>query len=160
MRSLLPALLLGATVSLACAAEGPNTGGITVVRPWARATPGGATTGVVYLEIEAAAGASDRLVSVETVAAGRAELHTHVMEGDVMKMRPLAAIELKPGGSVTLSPHGDHIMLLDLKGPLKEGDHLPLKLRFETSVSIEVDVPVAGIGATAPANGDNGTHQH
>ena len=102
--------------------------------------------------IETAAGVSDQLVAIETPAAGRAELHTHVMEGDVMKMRQLAGIDLAPGAKVTLGPHGDHIMLLDLKGPLKQGDHLELRLVFKSAGSIAVDVPVAGIGAQGPAD--------
>ena len=155
--SLLAALLAAALPMTPAVADDPAAPGVTVAHAWARATPGGSTVGVAYLEITAASGVSDRLVGVETPAAARAEIHTHLMEDGVMKMRHVETIALKPGGKALLAPHGDHIMLMDLKAPLKEGDHIKLKLMFETAGAIDVEADVAAIGATAPA-GDGGEH--
>ena len=127
-----------------------TAGGITVAHPWMRATPGGATNGVAYLEIKADAGVQDRLLSASTPIAARAELHSHMMDGDVMRMRRLDDIAVLPGGSILLEPHGAHIMLMDLNAPLKEGDLVRLTLTFEQAGPIAVDATVEPIGATGP----------
>src|SRR5690606_10830983 len=77
-----------------------------------------------------------------------AELHTHIKDGEVMRMRPVEAIEVPAGGSVTLKPGGDHVMLMSLRAPLKEGETFPLTLIFEHRGSREVDVTVKSVGAT------------
>jgi len=127
-----------------------SKGGITVAHPWSRATPGGSTIGAVFMEIKAAEGVADRLISATTPVAGRVEIHTHVHEGGVMKMRQVEAIALKAGSSALLKPKGDHVMLYDLKAPLKEGDLLPLTLVFEKAGRIEVQATVEPVGAMGP----------
>ena len=139
----------------ACQAHEVTTEGVTVAHPWARATPGGVTNGVAYLEIREAEGTDDRLLSVSSPVAGRAELHTHIMDGDVMRMRRIDGVTLKPGGSVVLTPHGDHVMLMDLKQPLKEGDLVKLTLTFEKAGPVEVEATVEPIGATGPHGFDH-----
>lgn len=124
--------------------------GVTVAHPWARATPGGAKVGGAYLEIKAAAGKSDRLVGARSPAAGAVEIHNHINEGGIVKMRRIDAIALKPGASLILKPGGYHLMLTDLKAPLKEGDLLKLTLVFEKAGDIEVEATVEPIGATGP----------
>ena len=98
-------LMLTAAVPLALAHEAGNAG-VTVAHPWARATPGGATNGVAYLEIKTADGVSDRLIGASSPVAGRAEIHTHLMDGDVMRMRRVEAVDLKSGQSIVFGPHG------------------------------------------------------
>jgi copper(I)-binding protein len=76
------------------------------------------------------------------------ELHEMKMDGDVMRMRQVAAVDVPAGGSVALEPGGLHVMLLGLKAPLKEGDRFPMTLRFEKAgeVKVEVHVEAAGVG--------------
>jgi copper(I)-binding protein len=145
-----------------------TAGGITVAHPWARATPGGAKVGGAYLEIKAAAGTSDRLLAVKTPAAGSAELHNHIMEKGIARMRRVDAIAVPAGKSVVLKPGGYHLMLGDLKAPLKEGDLLKLTLVFEKAGEIEVEATVEPLGAMGPHGFDrqpgapaaSGAHKH
>ena len=124
--------------------------GVTVAHPWARATPGGSKTGAAYLEVKTDAQTADRLIGASSSVSGRAEIHTHIMDGDVMKMRRVDAIEVKPGSSVVLGPGGDHLMLMDLKAPLKEGDVVKITLTFEKAGPIDVEATVEPIGAKGP----------
>jgi hypothetical protein len=103
--------------------------------------------------------AADRLVSAGTPVADTTELHTTVRDGDVMRMRPVAGIDLPAGRPVALSPGGLHVMLLGLRAPLKEGETIPLTLTFERAGTIEVRVPVARAGATG-GMGNTGGHPH
>src|SRR5208282_3851749 len=89
-----------------------QTGSVEVTNAWARATPGKAANGAAYLTLVAPT--PDRLTGASTPVAKKAELHTMTMEGGIMKMRPLAGIDLPAGQPVTLQPGAMHIMLLDL----------------------------------------------
>ena len=124
-----------------------------MVAPWARATPGGAKVGGAYLELKAAAGAGDRLVSASSTAAGTVEIHEHANEGGVMKMRRIDGLAVPAGGSVVLKPGGYHLMLMDLKQPLKQGDKLQLTLTFEKAGALSVEGPVAPLGAAIVNSG-------
>lgn len=150
MRLTLAAAILSAIqFTISAAAHEVTKAGVTVAHPWVRATPGGATNGVAYLEIKLDQGATDRLISASSPAAGRAEVHTHVMDGDVMRMRRVEVLELKTG-SVIFKPLGNHLMLMDLAAPLKEGDLVKLTLVFEKAGPIEVEATVEPIGANGP----------
>ena len=87
-------------------------------------------------------------MAATTAVAKSVELHTMSMEGDVMKMRQLDAIELPKGAMVELKPGGLHLMLMGLKAPLKAGDTFPMTLRFEKAgevvVTVKVEAPQAG----------------
>lgn len=124
--------------------------GVSVIHPWVRATPGGSSISAAFLEIKSADGVSDRLVGAKSTVAGRVELHTHIHEGDIMKMRRVDSIAVPPGTSVVLKPSGDHVMLFDLKGPLKEGDPFKLTLVFEKAGEIEVEGYIEPVGAMGP----------
>ena len=162
------ACLSAATMS--AAAHEASNAGVTVAHPWARATPGGVKNGAAYLEIKTAAGVTDRLISASSPVAGRVEIHTHIKDGDVMRMRRVDDIALKPESSVVLQPHGDHVMLMDLKAPLKEGDLLKMTLTFEKAGPLEVEATVEPIGAMGPHGMahqpghepamDHGAHKH
>ena len=122
--------------------------GIHVAQAWARATPGAATTGAVYLTVSNSGPAADMLTAVTTPAAEKAELHETKMANGVMEMRPVAELPIAPGQSVTLDPaSGYHIMLIGLRAPLKEGDHLTLTLTFQHAGVQQVTAMVAKIGA-------------
>ena len=143
-------LALAAALFVATASASAQTGSVSVISPWARATPAGAAAAAIYLTLEAHT--ADKLVSVSTPAAKQAELHTMSMEGGVMKMRALPnGIDLPAGEKVTLKPGGMHIMLTGLTGPLKEGENVPLTLNFAKSAAQQVSVPVQKVGAMEPA---------
>ena len=72
------------------------------------------------------------------------------MQGGVMKMRSLAAIDLPAGQAVVLKPGATHIMLMGLKQPLRAGESFPLTLEFEKAGKREVNVTVEKAGATGP----------
>jgi hypothetical protein len=137
------ACLLVASTALA------QTGQLEVSNAWARATPAKAENGVAYLTIRSPA--PDRLVSVSSPVAKKAELHTMEMAGMVMKMRPLVGLDIPAGQPVTLKPGGEHIMLMGLGGPLQEGQSFPLTLSFEKAGTREVSVAVEKPGAAGPA---------
>ncbi len=131
-------------------AQERSSNGVTITQPWVRATPGGSTLTAGFMEIKTAAGVSDKLVAASSPVAGRVEVHTHIKEGDVMKMRRLESVELKPGETRVLAPSGDHVMLFDLKAPLKVGDVVKLTLTFEKAGPVEVEAKVEPIGAMGP----------
>jgi hypothetical protein len=119
---------------------------IAVANAWAR--PAGlGETAAVYLEIDNSGQSPDRLTGVETEAAANADIHDEQMEGEVMRMRRVAAIDLVPGKPVAFAPGRDHIMLFDLKRKLAEGDSFPLTLVFDKSGRLAVQVRVSNQGA-------------
>jgi copper(I)-binding protein len=113
-----------------------------------RATPGGSTITAAFMEIKAEA--ADKLISAVSSVAGRVEVHTHIMDGNVMKMRRVDALDIKAGEARILKPMSDHIMLFDLKAPLKEGELVKLTLTFEKAGPIEVEATVEPVGANGP----------
>jgi copper(I)-binding protein len=140
---------------------------IRVEAPWARSTPPSARTAAAYMTLVNTGAEPDRLVSASSPVAGEAELHRSSNENGVMKMSPAGAIELPPGAPVVLSPGALHVMMMDMKMPLVDGQDFPLTLVFEKAGKVEVAVRVqrtAPSGATAmpgggpvilsPGNGD------
>jgi copper(I)-binding protein len=159
-RRLLPCLLVLAVVAAVPArAEDYRVGDIRIERPWARATPGNARIGAAYFTLEDVGPSPDRLIRVETPVAAAVELHTHMMHDNVMQMRPVGAIEVHPGTPTVLQPGGLHVMLVDLKAPLKEGDQFPLTLQFERAGRIEIRVPIERAGARGPHGGETPIHR-
>lgn len=151
-----------ATVALSASAFAHEytVGDIRVDRPWARPTVAAQTAGAIYLSIENRGKNSDQLVSVSSPASKNAEIHSMSMQDNVMKMREVPNIEIKPAERLVMnSGHGYHIMLVGLKQPLKIGDSLPLTLHFKNAGSIKIKVSVEdkqGGNAAMP----NSAHQH
>lgn len=149
-----PRAVLGALAGLALAVPvlpAPAGAGEVIVRaPWARLTPGPAPNGAVFFTIESRGAEPDRLVAAETPVAARAALHRHVMEGGVMRMRPVAAVEVAPGAPTVLAPGGLHVMLTGLTRPLAVGETFPLTLTFERAGLVEIQVEVRPLGAMGP----------
>lgn len=134
------ALLFGAGTAFAETA-------VKIDGAFARPTIGQQRTSAAYMTIKSAAGA-DRLLRVTSPLAAKVELHNHIKDGDVMRMREVPSIDVPAGGAATLAPGGLHIMLLELKQPLKTGESIPLTLEFEKAGKVEVAAPVqAGGGA-------------
>lgn len=119
----------------------PATAEVTVENSWARATPPGARTGAVYLNLSND-GPEDALVGAVTDVAERAELHTHVHADGMMRMEPVASIAIPAGGTAALKPHGDHLMLVGLREALVAGETLVVELRFQSGATLTLDIPV------------------
>ncbi len=124
---------------------------------WARPTVPGQAAGGGFLRITGGATA-DRLVSASAGVSRTVELHTMVMEGDVMRMREIGAIDVPAGKTVELRPGGLHVMFIGLHEPLKVGDSFPLTLRFEKAGEVKVDMKVM-TQAGGPAM-PMGNHKH
>ena len=103
---------------------------ISVSDVWARVTMPGQAVGGAYMQIQSDADA--RLLSVSSPVSARVEMHEMKMDGDVMRMRELKAIDLPKGKTVSLEPGGFHLMLMKLKKPIATGDSVPLTLVVES----------------------------
>ncbi|AUH53709.1 hypothetical protein CXB49_19765 [Chromobacterium sp. ATCC 53434] len=137
------AALFALCLSGLAAAHSFQLGSIHIGHPWSRAMPIASPTGGVYLSLENQGKGADRLVSASTPRAASAELHTHVNDNGVMRMRKVeGGVEIAPGQTVKFAPGSYHVMLVGLKQPLKAGDRFPLTLNFEKAGSIVVDVVV------------------
>lgn len=135
--------------------------GISLSGAWARATPGGARIGAAFLEISAAAGIEDKLIGASSPIAQSVELHDHIRDGGIVKMRRIDVIPIATGKNVTLKPGGLHLMLMDLKAGLKEGDEFDIILTFEKAGAIKIRVPIQKIGAmSGPPAGSAPGMQH
>lgn len=117
---------------------------VSVTDPWIRATvPAQKATGA-FMQLKAAKAA--RLVAASTPAAGRVEIHQMEMQGQTMRMHAVDGIDLPAGQPVNLASGGYHIMLLDLKRQMKEGEQVPMTLTLQGAdgkrESVNLDVPV------------------
>lgn len=124
---------------------------VTVTDAWVRATvPGQSGTGG-FMKLTAQ-GESIILQGFSSPAAGTAELHEMAMDGDVMRMRPIASLPLPQGRTVELKPGGHHLMLMGLKAPLKAGTQVPVRLIYKdaTGKTVEQAVQLPVLSA-APA---------
>lgn len=151
-------LLAADDTSKTNATHGSAIGAIRVVDPWARASAGMATAGAAYMTLENTGSTADRLIAAESPAASTVELHTHIVEGDIMRMRPVEQIDLPPGETVMLEPGGHHVMLIGLSAPLEIGESFPLTLTFSAAGTTTVEVTIRQPGATGPDGGDAGGH--
>ena len=143
------------------AATAYKVGSLTIEAPWARATPGGAKVAGGFMKITNTGKEPDRLIGGSVPIAGRFEMHEMAVDGGVMKMRPLSkGLEIKPGETVELKPGGYHLMFLDLKSGLKEGETVKGTLVFEKAGKVEVEYKVGPIGGGAPNAGSGGGHSH
>lgn len=151
--TLFGALLVVACVVFSCPqlrADDEAKSSLSVTTPWARATPGGVKIGAAYLKVTSKSTVHDRLVGAASPRAGRVELHSHIVEEGVMKMRKVDGFDVGADSPLVLAPGGNHIMLFDLKAPLKVGEMLPLTLTFERAGDVSVEAKVAPIGAQGP----------
>jgi copper(I)-binding protein len=117
--------------------------------PFSRATPPGAKVAGAFMAIANQGKDPDRLINVASPAAGLVQIHEMAVDGGIMKMRAVQGVDLKPGATTELRPGGFHVMLEGLKQPLKQGDNIPLTLTFEKAGSIDVQLIVEAMGATA-----------
>ncbi len=150
--SLFAAGLLFSAGVLAAAADN-----IAVQDPYVRLAPPNAPATGAFMVIKNNGDKDVKVVKADNTATKVTELHTHLNEGGVMKMRPVPAIEVKAKGEAVLKPGGLHIMLIDLKAPMKEGDMVPITLTFDDGSSKRVDAKVVRpMAAPMPM----GEHKH
>lgn len=117
-------------------------GSLAVDQAWARESPPTVTNGAAFMTITNRGTSTDRLMSADAEVSERVELHTHLMDQGVMRMRQVDSIELKPGEVTELKPGGLHVMFIGLKAPFKAGQQVPVTLRFERGGNLEIEVPV------------------
>ena len=148
MKSVIVVLAVFAVFSVTApvAAGEYRLGALVGEKFWARATPGVARNGAAYVTIGNRGRDADRLIAVSSPAAARAALHSHAMEASIIKMRPVAAVEVAPGAVTAMKPGGLHIMLKGLTAPLVEGGSFPLTLTFERAGTLTLKVTVMKIG--------------
>lgn len=133
-----------------------HIGALMIGHPYARATAPGQTAAGAYLSIENTGKTADSLLSIRSPIATSAELHTMSMDGNVMKMREVDSITVKPTEKIAMQPGGGyHIMLMGLSQALKNGDKFPLFLKFKNAGEIEVSVYVQALD-----KGSETEHQH
>ncbi len=148
-------LLWSVAVLVAGAAQAHDfkAGDLRIDHPYATPTRPGLSTGAVYFRgIRNTGAVADRLLSASTPAAGRIEIHHMQMQGEVMRMRAVPALDIPADATVAMKhgmPDGHHLMLLDLKAPLKDGDRFPVTLTFEKAgvhtVQVWVQTPRTGM---------------
>ena len=138
-------LTIGAVLSLAVAAMASD---VMVMDAYARAsaTPA-AKAGAVYLTIMNHGNEPDRLIGISSEIARAAQIHETTEEDGVASMQPVDELEIAAHSEQALAPGGLHVMLFDLRKPLKEGSHFKITLQFERNGSVVVDVPVGGVAA-------------
>ena len=131
-----------------------KAGSLEVSEGTTKAMLPGQPVGGGYVTIKNTGDSDDKLIGVESSAAGRAEIHEMAMVNDVMKMRKLDdGIVIPAGQTVELKPGGLHMMFFDVKKPFAEGDKVPVTLIFEKAGKVEV------VLSTGAAKG-GGDHQH
>ena len=150
--SLLAAGLLFSVGVLAGAADN-----VSVQDPYVRLAPPNAAATGAFMVIRNNGDKDVKVVKADNPVSKATELHTHLNEGGVMKMRPVAAIEIKAKGEAVLKPGGLHVMLIDLKAAMQEGDSVPITLTFGDGSSKQVDAKVV---RSSPAPGPVQQKQH
>lgn len=141
-----------------------KAGDLVIDAPWSRATPGGAKVAGGYLKITNTGKQSDKLIGGSIPAAGVVEVHEMATVNNVMQMRRIDGLEIKPGQSVELKPGGYHLMFMQLKEGLTAGQTIKGTLVFEKAGTVNVEFFVAPVGAAsrdakAPAK-TGGGHAH
>jgi copper(I)-binding protein len=125
---------------------------VQVEKPWTRATAPGANVAGGYMLIRNQGATGDRLVGASSPASAKVEMHVHINDNGVMKMREVRGYDVPAKGSFELKPGGAHLMFMDIKRPFKEGEKLPVKLKFEKAGEVDAEFQVGGLGgAAAPA---------
>mgnify|MGYP001603215825 CR=1 FL=1 len=120
----------------------PLSAQVAIEKPWARATAPGANVAGGYMIIRNSGAAADRLVSASSPASAKVELHVHLNDNGVMKMREVPGYDVPAKGVFELKPGGAHLMFVDIKRPFKEGGKVPVKLKFEKAGEVNAEFHV------------------
>jgi copper(I)-binding protein len=130
----------------------PALAQVSIDQPWMRATPPGAKVAGGYMMVTNKGSTPDRLVGAASPVADRVELHVHMHEGGVMKMKQVPGFDIPAGGKFVLKPGGAHLMFVDIKRPIKEGEKIPVTLKFEKAGEVKAEYSVSGLGAMGPGD--------
>jgi copper(I)-binding protein len=125
-------------------------GNLEIERPWARATPPGASVAGGFASVRNRGGDADKLIGASSPAADRVELHVMSMQNGVMRMRQVPSFAVPAHGELALKPGGNHLMFFGLKQRFAPGEKVPVKLRFQKAGEVEVQLDVGAMGASAP----------
>ncbi|WP_306224457.1 copper chaperone PCu(A)C [Bosea beijingensis] len=140
-------------------AQDYTVGSLKIDHPWARATPPAAKVGGGYLKIVNSGTTPDRLLGGSTEASARLEIHESSLVDGIARMREKTdGVAVGAGETVELKPNAIHLMLVDLKAPLKQGEKIQATLRFEKAGPVDVEFQIQGIGAQPQASTDHATH--
>ena len=120
----------------------PALAQIEIENAWTRATPPGAETAAGYLTIRNKSSSPDHLIRAASPLAARVEMHVHLHDGDVMRMRQVQGYDIPARGSLELTPGVAHLMFVDIKRPFKQGEQIPVTLRFERAGEMKVELRV------------------
>jgi copper(I)-binding protein len=154
--SLATLAIAGLTAIAAPASAAGVADQISVVDPYVRMAPPGAKATGAFMAIRNAGDKDTQLVSAASAAAKIVELHNHINDGGVMRMRQVKEIAVPAKGEAQLKPGGYHVMLIDMNAPLKEGDHVVLTLGFADGSNKEVHATVKKPMAEMPMGGMGG----
>ncbi|QJP93610.1 MULTISPECIES: copper chaperone PCu(A)C [Pseudomonas] len=139
-------IVIAALLLPACFAHAHEykAGELEIAHPWSQELPPNAPTVAAYFIIHNAGKTADRLLSVDSPIAPTAELHEHVMQGDLMKMQQVPNVAIPAGGNVTFAPMAYHVMLMNPsdRSLLTDGKRFPLTLHFEKAGNVTVEVAV------------------
>lgn len=152
MAGLLAFLPLAAMAAEPAQKPGLAMPGLRVTEAWISEAPPVARNNAAYVTITGGAH-KDSLLGVETSVAVRTEMHEMSMTGDLMRMRQLPQVSVAAGAAVRFAPGGQHLMLIDMKRPLKVGEKVPLTLRFRRAgrITVQAEVrPLVPQAATDP----------
>ena len=133
---------------------------VKIENSWARATLlHESANGAVFMTLTDTSGKGDMLVAASSPVAKTTELHVHKIVSGVIQMRPVSSLPIPAGGSITLQPGAEHVMLIGLKRPLREGETIPLQLVFTHSNIVETTVQIRGVGFlnSHTGHGDHGS---
>ena len=134
-------ILAGSTQMVAMAADS-QLGSLQISDAWIRASAAGQSSGAGYMVITNKSASPDRLLAASSPAAGRVEIHTTITEGGAAKMIEIKDVVIPANGSAKFTPTGNHVMFLQIKGPFKDGEVVPVMLKFENAGEANVDFAV------------------
>lgn len=159
MRNPITALFL-AIALIAPVFAGSAADDVEVIDPWAREIPPNMTTSAGFLTLKNNGSVEHKLVGAESPVTGMVELHTHINDQGVMRMRPVENMPIPAGGTTELKPGGLHLMLMMLKKPIKAGDKLPITLVFEDGSRKEIQAEVRRFDMMMKHDGGSMHMQH
>lgn len=132
---------------------------ITVEKPYVRAVPPGQMNSAAFMQLNNSGSEQVSLISASSSIAKNVELHNHINEEGVMKMRQVDKVNISANGTASLQPGGYHIMLIGLNQDLTEGQEIDLKLQFSDKSEQVLTIPVQKV-MTGMKNHSHGHHHH
>lgn len=135
----------------AVASETAQTGNVRIEMPWARASIGTGRPAAAFVTIVNDGPEADRLIKIETPTAEKVEIHQTTTVNGVSRMNRVEDLRIAPAGRIEFRPGSLHIMLTDLREPLRKGESFPLDIYFEKNGHISLTIPIAGPGASKPS---------